>query len=60
MQNYLKSTRKNPLFLDTPKWLFTSRPGYLAHAKKSLKMTKKIVICTTSYESHTFFHEFAV
>jgi hypothetical protein len=32
-QNYLKNTKKNlqnPLFLDTPKRLFTSGPGHLA------------------------------
>jgi hypothetical protein len=39
-------TLQNPLFLDTPKCLFTSGPGYLAHAiienyqKKDRKQTK--------------------
>jgi hypothetical protein len=41
-----KKTLQNPLFRDTPKWLFTSGPGYLALAiiendqKKDRKQTK--------------------
>jgi hypothetical protein len=50
MQNYLKSTLKNVqnlLFFDTPKWIFISGPGHLAHEKmvenhsKSSKVTLK-------------------
>jgi hypothetical protein len=43
-----KKTLQNPLFRDTPKWLFISGPGYLALAiiendqKKDRKQTKYV------------------
>jgi hypothetical protein len=39
-QEHSKKLTKS-LFLDTPKWLFTSRPGYLAHAKKIIENDQK-------------------